>query len=406
MIGTHAPKLFNSKIKQSAINAKIIGDIPPYFICSKTIFMDQEYWALPLSAAAIGTYRVMSKEQREEEPKKIPDIEDARGVKQILLPYRNSYVSVSPVASCGVLHEINQRVFKNKIYPNKTWTIQPTMAAWSTHGEMLLNQKGKITILLKQLRNLKKNKKSFSKYITVKCRVEGMNVSSGMTAVLFPSITAIGGLIHKIEREVGQKIDFAVGFKNLDFSTSGKTTSQLKGKVVVPSLILDEITATADMILILKLDRRISDVEKYDILNYLRENPINRVAGGTTWDYSVSYEKYNDNYTFIVDCSKEVEEELQEGIDPLDIALEKYKNKGEVNEKTGVFEVTEKTGVTVNHTGYAFLEKPKKRNYTRNNYKHAWAEPIFSVVKQEKFSKNIFWTRKQKQYCVVWENCR
>ncbi|MDC4237640.1 hypothetical protein [Pasteurella multocida] len=405
MIGTHAPKLFSSKVKQSALNADIIAEVPKYYICSRTISMRQKYWALPLSAAEIGMYRAMSEEEREQQPQKIPNIEDPRLVKQLLMPFQNSYISVSPVPSCGVLHEISQRGFENKIFPIYRRTIQPVFSAWSNHGEMLLEQKGRIALLAKSLRHFPKKKKSISEYITIRCRVEKMNVSSGMAAVLFPSITAIGGLIHKIEREVGQKIDFAVGFKNLDFSTSGKRTSQLKGKVVVPSLILDEITATADMILILKLNRRISDVEKYDILNYLRENPINRVAGGTTWDYSVSYEKYNDNYTFIVDCSKEVEKWLeQDEVDALDVAFDKYKNKGEINEKTGLFVLLEKTSVIINHTGYAFLEKPRIRTNARNNYPHAWVEPVFSLVEQEKFSKRVFWTRKEKKFGVVFNH--
>ncbi|HDR1113274.1 TPA: hypothetical protein QB287_001237 [Pasteurella multocida] len=405
MIGTHAPKLFSSKVKQSALNADIIEEVPKYYICSHTISMRQKYWALPLSAAEIGIYREMTKCERENQPKKVPDIEDPRLVKQLLVPFKKSYVSVSPVPSCGVLHEISQRSFENKIFPIYRKIIQPTVAAWSTHGEMLLEQKGRIALLVKQFRYFPKKKKSLSEYLTIRCRVEKMNVSSGMTAVLFPSITAIGGLIHKIEREVGQKIDFAVGFKNLDFSTSGKTTSQLKGKMVVPSLILDEITATADVILLLKLERGASEEEKKEVLKYLQNNPLNRISGGTTWEYSVTLEKYNDNYTFIVDCSKEVEKGLeQDEVDALDVAFDKYKNKGEIKEKTGLFEITEKTSVIINHTGYAFLEKPRCRQYARNNYPHAWVEPVFSVVEQETFSRRTFWTRKEKKFGVVFNH--
>lgn len=230
MIGTHAPKLFSSKVKQSALNADIIAEVPKYYICSRTISMRKKYWALPLSAAEIGIYREMAKFERENQPKKVPSIEDPRLVKQLLMPFKKSYVSVSPVPSCGVLHEISQRGFENKIFPLYRRIIQPTIAAWSSHGEMLLEQKGKIALLIKSLRHFTKNKKSISEYLTIRCRVEKMNVSSGMTTVLFPSITAIGGAVHTIERAVNKKLDFAVGFKNLGFTTSGGLGNALKGK--------------------------------------------------------------------------------------------------------------------------------------------------------------------------------
>ncbi|AWY03347.1 hypothetical protein [Pasteurella multocida] len=405
MIGTHAPKLFSSKVKQSALNADIIAEVPKYYICSHTISMRQKYWALPLSAAEIGIYREMTKCERENQPKKVPDIEDPRLVKQLLVPFKKSYVSVSPVPSCGVLHEISQRSFEKKIFPMYRRVIQPNFAAWSTHGEMLLEQKGRIALLVKPLRHFTKKKKSISEYITIRCRVEKMNVSSGMTAVLFPSITAIGGAVHTIERAVNKKLDFALGFKNLDFTTSGSLGNALKGKKVIPQLILDEITATADVILLLKLERGASEEEKKEVLQYLQNNPLHRIAGGTTWEYSATLETYNDNYTFIVDCSKEVEKELeQSGIDVLDVAFDKYKNRGETNEKTGLFEITEKTSVIINHTGYAFLEKPRIRPNARNNYPHAWVEPVFSLVEQEKFSKRVFWTRKEKKFGVVFNH--
>ncbi|MCL7759375.1 hypothetical protein [Pasteurella multocida] len=405
MIGTHAPKLFSSKVKQSALNTDIIAEVPKYYICSHTISMRQKYWALPLSAAEIGIYREMTTAEREKQPKKVPDIEDPRLVKQLLVPFKKSYVSVSPVPSCGVLHEINLRSFENKIFPIYRKIIQPTVAAWSTHGEMLLEQKGRIALLVKQFRYFPKKKKSLSEYLTIRCKVERMNVSSGMTAILFPSITAIGGAVHTIERAVNKKLDFAVGFKNLGFTTSGSLGNALKGKKVIPQLILDEITATADVILLLKLECGASEEEKKEVLQYLQNNPLHRIAGGTTWEYSATLETYNDNYTFIVDCSKEVEKELeQSGIDVLDVAFDKYKNRGETNEKTGLFEITEKTSVIINHTGYAFLEKPRIRTNARNNYPHAWVEPVFSVVEQETFSRRAFWTRKEKKFGVVFSH--
>ncbi|HDR1268598.1 TPA: hypothetical protein QB264_001846 [Pasteurella multocida] len=405
MIGTHAPKLFSSKVKQSALNADIIAEVPKYYICSHTISMRQKYWALPLSAAEIGIYREMTKCERENQPKKVPDIEDPRLVKQLLVPFKKSYVSVSPVPSCGVLHEISQRSFEKKIFPMYRRVIQPNFAAWSTHGEMLLEQKGRIALLVKPLRHFTKKKKSISEYITIRCRVEKMNVSSGMTAVLFPSITAIGGAVHTIERAVNKKLDFAVGFKNLSFTNSGILGNALKGKKVIPQLVLDEITANADVIILLKLERGASEEEKQEVLRYLQNNPLNRIAGGTTWEYSACLDKYDDNYTFIVDCSKEVEKGLeQDEVDALDAAFDKYKNKGEINEKTGLFEITEKTSVIINHTGYAFLEKPRYRQYARNNYPHAWVEPVFSVVEQETFSRRAFWTRKEKKFGVVFSH--
>ncbi|WP_424408127.1 hypothetical protein [Pasteurella sp. PK-2025] len=356
-----------------------------------------------MTAAEMGVYRAISEEERKQHPQKIPNIEDPRLVKQLLMPFQNSYISVSPVPSCGVLHEISQRGFENKIFPIYRRTIQPVFSAWSNHGEMLLAQKGRIALLIKSLIESRQQKKSKSAYLTIKCRVEKMNVSSGMAAILFPSITAIGGAVHTIERAVNKKLDFAIGFKNLSFTKSGVLSNAVKGKKVIPQLTLDEITATADVIILLKLKRGTSEEEKKEVLDYLQSNPLNRIAGGTTWEYNAYFAPYNDNYTFVVDDSREVEQELQEGKDALDVAFDKYKNKGEVNE-TGLFEITEKTGVIINHTGYAFLESPRPREHTRNNYPHAWVEPVFSVVKQEIFSKSVFWTRKEEKFGVIFSH--
>lgn len=404
MIGTHSAKLFNSKLKQSSLNAEIIAPVPKYYICSSTVNLRQKFWALPLSAADMPMYREMVDFERESQPRRIPDIEDPRLVKQLLIPFKDSYIALSPVPSCGLLHEISQRSFEDKIYPIYRRTIQPVVAAWTNHGEMLLNQKGKLALLMKGLAKSNKEARSNTRYITIKCRIEKMNVSSGMAAVLFPSITAIGGAIHKIERVVNRKLDFAIGFKNLSYTMAGVVSQTVRAKKVVPQLILDEMTGNAELIILLRTQKDTTEEENQKILEYLQKNPLHRIAGGTTWEYYVGYEKYNDSYTFMLDMSSEITGEINEDNDVLDVTFEKYKNKGEINKKTGIFEIKEVTDVIINHTGYALLEEPKQRENTRGGYPHAWCEPIFSVIKQEKFSNEAFWTRKEEKFGVIWKN--
>jgi|AntDeeMinimDraft_5_1070356.scaffolds.fasta_scaffold20495_2 hypothetical protein len=57
MIATHTPKMFNARLKTSAVASRIEGSIPDDLICSRTTDMRRECWAAPSNAADMKIWR-------------------------------------------------------------------------------------------------------------------------------------------------------------------------------------------------------------------------------------------------------------------------------------------------------------------------------------------------------------
>ncbi|NIH33112.1 hypothetical protein [Hafnia paralvei] len=414
MIATHAPKMFNARIKSSAIAAKIVGKVPPSMICSQTIKMRREMWAAPVSAAEMKIWREAVAKLPNDfslEPQ-LPDIKDPQ-LKQLLIPtdWRNDqYISVSPVASMGVIHELYKRLYEQNLLFKK-WVIQPTPAAMANHGEALLMQSGAVRMLCRgPAKIVQGNWRGDFVQLTARC--EGMNISSGMVAAGFPAITAIGGFVHSLERKIGQDIEFAFGFKSADWVSgvpkltlykasdrSSSPTGRVKGACKVtpgPGYSTEEIVANCEIVLLLKT--KADSAELKDILMN-----THRISGGRLFNVEVSVISNGipPKASYILDASADINRKRKnDGLDSLQAALEMYAMDG--GWVDGEWYQL-RNGYTLNQTGYAFLERPIERTGSRGNYPHAWAEPTFTLITQGSMSENCWWSKNSNDTGMFWK---
>lgn len=404
MLFTHTPKIFNARIKQNAISARIEGSITDAIICSKTTNMRKEFWASPRSAADMKKAREESSNISNDFVLQtyFPELSDPQ-LKQILLPmdWRNDqYVSITPVASMGIIHELYHRLNEKRL-PFFEKVIQPTKAAIANHGEALLMQSGAVRMLR---RGPKKQKSSEWKgdFVQITGLCSSMNISSGMVAIGLPAITAIGGFVHYIERKIGKEIEFALGIKSscwrqgvprltINKGNNDSSTGRVNGNSIKvrPGYSADEFLATGEIVLLLK-----TDAENDLLVNILANT--NRIAGGSLFNVKVCSIKNGTppDASYIIDASSEIEKK-QEDIDNLDTALRMYSSSEDWKFC--------KNGHTLNQTGYALLEKPRRRALSRENYMHAWAEPVFSIINQGAMTDSAWWSRKNREWGVLWQ---
>lgn len=375
MIGTHAPKLFNSRIQQAAICADIQGEIPKQYICSKNLTQGKKYWALPNSAAYMRIFKEQIEALKGKPEDVLPD-NIAPEIKQLLLPYQNDYVSVSPVPSCMVLSEVWKRL-KEKETTYKHWTIQPTQAAMATHGQILSEQYGRVRMFIRGTKKVDARLAEKDSFVQLEAEIQDLNIASGMVAQGFPAITAIGGLVHMLERETNQKIQFAIGFKKIQHHEGVKKFSRYKSGNITPALITEEITGNARIVLLLK-GYNLEDIAK--ALKGIRRFASGRIVDETI---SIQHNTQPSAASFLNDAS----DDLVIATDALDAAIDVYKGKDSMH--------------TIIHAGYAFLEEPTLRTDSRQG-KHTWAEPLFASVCLSPFSKQSWWSRYEEDKFVVW----
>lgn len=430
MIATHTPKMFNARLRQAGVRARIIEAMPSFVICSQTVNMQNELWAAPTNAAHIGKYReeIESLPQDYEFLPDIPNITDTQ-TKQILLPTEQwtngDYVSVTPLASMGVLHEVYHRLKIEKL-PFHKWLIQSVPAAWANHGGALQKQRGYVRMLRRgvaKIEDSSPNEGWTGSFVQLKTRVEGMNISSGMVAIGWPALTAIGGLVHALERKTNCELEFALGMENSDWKLSvpkiavvrGNSVSTAGGRlkprtlsngrmtsigelVATPGVVTEEITANCNIVLLLRSKTQSME----NIASELKK--IYRIAGGSVFDSTVTIH-FNEKpcpASYLLDASRDIEIMLKRGAsDTLDAALKMYGDGGEwVN---GWKWYQPRNGYTLNMSGYAYLESPVHRPGVRENYRHAWGESIFSLVTQGSMSDEAWWTRKNIPGGVIWK---
>lgn len=411
MISTHTPKMFNARIKSAAILAKIEGQISDCIICSQTTVMRKEMWAAPANAADMKQWRDTIARLPDDfvlEPC-LPDIKDPQ-LKQLLVPadWRNDlYVSVTPVASMGVMHELYRRLYEQNL-PFRKWIIQPTPAAMANHGEALLMQSGSVRLLRRGPAKITQGSWR-GDFVQLTARCEGMNISSGMVAVGFPAITAIGGYIHSLERKIGQDIEFAFGINSADWvsgvpkittykNSYGSSTGRVKGGKVapVPGYSTEEIVANCEIVLLLKT--KADPLELRDILVN-----THRLAGGRLFDVDVSVisDGIPPSASYLLDASSDIaRKRKKEGSDSLQAALEMYAMDGSWID--GEWHQP-RNGYTLNQTGYAFLEQPVERIAARGNYPHAWAESTFSLITQGSMTESCWWSKNSNEAGVFWK---
>ncbi len=414
MISTHTPKMFNARIKSLAISSRIIS-ISESLICSKTTNMRKEFWAAPDNAAFLKNWRETVAKLPDDftSETSLPKIMDPH-LKQLLIPidWRNDqYISVTPVSSMGLMHELYKRVYEQNI-PFREWTIQPNSASIANHGEALLMQAGTVRLLRRGLSKIQKGKWR-GDFVQMTARCEGMNISSGMIATGFPAISAVGGFIHTIERKTGLDLEFAIGFNSIDWihgvpkivvhkGSHGSSVSRVKGKKVKiqPGYSTEEIKANCEIVLLINT-KTISNSASNSLIDCLES--AHRLAGGALFDVETCIVRNGApaNASYLLDASIEITRKSQkENIDNLQSALDIYSKNAKWTDK-GWYQP--KNGYTLNQTGFAFLERPSYREGSRGNYKHAWCEPAFSLITQGSMTENCWWHRKTNNAGAFWE---
>lgn len=412
MIGTHAPKLLNPKVKQQALRARLDAGVPRRLICSRNVAMRREMWALPLNAAEMSVEREVIGTGLFSTDEILPSVTDG-GVKQVLVPTgqvgTGEYACLAPVNSCGLLHEMWHRI-REKNLPSWRWVVQPTPAAMANHGEQLLLQSGSLRLLRRgvwTLRDMKRPIKFSEDVVQLTGYVERMNIGSGALATGFPAMTAIGGMVHAIERECGIALDFAVGYGNVEFGISAKKIVEMRrgsiaaSKAGTPGMLSDELTGDGRIVLLLKPAQSGADIQRVaDAACTVR-----RVAGGALRDDRVDVLRSPGFANWISDAGHRaawhlhgMSTELGRRADILDAALGMYGLSGEwVDGKWA----QPRVGFTLNMTGYGYLGVPSpEAAWARQNYPAGWAEPLFSVVTQTRLPS--WWSRSSKPWGVVW----
>lgn len=392
MIATHTPKYFNARVKNEAICSRI-ENVAEYLVCSKNVSMRKELWACPLNSANMKKTRaeIEALEDGSEVEAYLPNITDPK-VKQLLLPFDGDYISVSPVPSVGLLNELFNRLREQRIH-NYKHIIQPNLLALANHGEGLLSQAGFIRALRRGVFRVDK-KEYKDNFVQLTANCQSMNISNGMVAIGFPAITAIGGLVHSIERKIGKDILFSIGLKKCNWKKGIEKSVAVVGKKVSNVLVTDEVKANADIVILLKTDD-VNDLES--IAKELKG--VTRICGGSLFNENVSIIKNGmpDYASYLYDCSFNLKATNEK--DVLQVALDFYAS--DRKEVDGKLKATG-NNYTLNQTGYALLETPTERNNSRNGYKHAWVEPVFSLVAQTDMCNLAWWVRSQDEQGVFW----
>jgi len=381
MIGTHSFKTKNSKIKQKSISANILSEVENGYLCSKTINLKRKYFALPKSAAEMKKFREAAVDCQSN-PVFLPEIEDPN-IPQLLVPLKNwqndEYLTVSPAYSSGVVHEIYLR---SKDLNLSNHIVQPTPAAMANHGEAILLQAGRLKVFKRGISDMKISRWK-GNFVKMECTVVNMNISSGGLSVGFPALTAIKGFVHTIERECGKSLRFAVGFKKIEHSSGKKSSNNMRKALMKemkrPLICIDEITARAKIVLLIE-----SSEKDDEIAEYLRKKAT-RIAGGSLFDIEVDIckETKAPDAVYLKDVSKR----LRASSDSLKSALNLYHFKGK--REGGWVQKNRKYTIVQSH--YALLEEPKSKNKVRNrNYPHAFAEPVFSIVRLSKMHSSCW----------------
>lgn len=455
MLATHHLKLLDPTLKLKAIQKVIDFEVPKHLICSKNIDLRQLLWACPNNAADIRIWR-------EESAKALPLVKDGTyqfteqfptefdgHMKAVLLPtvdnvegYQKKndipYISTTPVPSLGVVHEVFKRTFETGKSSNLVdHVLQSNAMSLSNHGETLLMQAGHYRAFNAHIPAKKYLSQTDFDYISesiddsfmmLTARIEKMNANSGLIAEGLPSITAIGGFVHMLERETMQNISFAVGVKSVDIQEgkqryvdqSVKNKANLrKGVLSNVRATMAETTATVELVLLLKTDNLPDSTNVYDLVNILEKEQY-RIAGGVVWDQQVLFESL-DEYQFInvkwLYSPKHFQNKIDRYFDqnPTITVHQKTTDKETITfeRKPDLLDCA----IELHHTyekgnsysivsnGYIYLEEPHERYGIRTNgYDHAFSETAFCLVNisNETDFSTLFWKRYNHKHCVFW----
>ncbi|MDO4700692.1 MAG: type I-F CRISPR-associated protein Csy2 [Moraxella sp.] len=377
MLATHSVKLINAKAQQDAVCSQIIDELDKRYLTSQSIEMTKKYWSCPRSSANIKHFKDTQPAEH------LPNIQDGRAIKQLLIPtqdWRNdNYISITPLESMGLLHELYLRLKDNDSIKFKRFLLEPNVPAWGNHGELMVEQKGRLYLLQRRLANIV-SENDTEEMICVSFMAQGANITSGFVTYGHPAITAIGGLVHTLERAVGDDIKFAIGIRSIIPENQKRYNSYNKVKKKTIWGITNELTATLEIRLLLKSD----NLPK--LQQCLLETPILRFAGGSIWDYKVFATDAPPVANYLIDATCDIQTD----------------DKRDVLSQALFLHASTPSIYSLNQAGYALLETPKERKNSRNSYKHAWAEPIYIMTKQSSFTKKAWWHRHLAENHIIW----
>ena len=387
MIATHNPKTFNPRLKQAPVIARLDADKLPQQMLHSGNTIGNDLFAAPRNAADMSLARAQAEVGHFEAH--IPDIQDGR-IKQLMLPWRDDYVAITPLPSGKVMQQVHERARTMQEHP-RLWAhmrlIQPVPAAANNHGDPIAAKAGRV-LLIEQRTFPVAAQDVDSTYgvhgVLLTADITGLQISSNYVQVGMPAITAIGGAVHVIERETGLSLPFAVSIDPFDRWNDGKMGGRraLDGSAI-KDVVLDEITANTRLLLLLECAPRDHEIVK----NALQK--LTRIAGGTLWNHAVT--------SITPDAIQPPRRWIMpgtvipsEGLDML-AACVNYRR-------------TEPADRALTQAGYAFLHEPRTQAMTRNNGGlHAWAEPMFNMCRLQILDAGGFWRYKQNTAGCWWE---
>lgn len=382
MIGTHTSKLTNPKAQQNALSAEIIGEINPKWICSSTVDLEKKFFACPKNAADISKWKLIAAEANHNKKNNLnyflPDITDGRFVKQILLPLDDSYenyVNASPVESLGLLREVWIRSKELEISPWR-YILEPTPSAYANHGELMLDQAGRLALLMRRIDYTVLKRGAKTTCVALIADITNINIGAGWIGAGFPAITGVGGLVHALERNIGAKIAFAIGFKSLECSryTLGTNYARKTQKnLITKPRLISELNGNGQVVLLLHCpgyEKQIAEIVTQQ---------TTRINGGSL---------HNKVVKIIINQSPPIASYLKDfssyicptnNTDILTDSLLSYQD-----------------GYLINQIGFASLEEPVfGRTAVRSpDYPHSWCEPLHTVLSQSSFDDDCWWHRR------------
>jgi hypothetical protein len=403
-IATHSAKSFDSRQKQGAVRARIKSEIDRKYICSVNIDTEQTYFAMPYSASDIKVARDKIKSGAfNQEEAFSPVIARA---KQIFLPLAqvDSYYVGTVMASGAVLKEVSNRVFRKKIY-YKRWKVAASPMASNNHGDPVAMQAGKVNLIAAKTQIFAKSEWR-GDFVEFSATVYDANLASGMVCAGFPSIAAVGGLIHSIERKLGYDLEFCLGVIQSEPKYSGTrgTNHQREDRAVTKSTkvapFLDEIKGVIKIVLLVR------PADRGDLEAIQKEmSRVNNFAGGSAFDCKITLVT-NDcpqKASYLSDASNLIEEDLRAGTrDALDSALTFIHRAGFFNEENGYANREIPPIYSLNSAGYAFLNEAKPETEVRGDYLHVFVEPIFTLIQQGPMRECSWWKREKNNDKVLW----
>lgn len=407
-VATHSLKVLDSRNKQTAIRTEL-NDLGNRIFASH--LLKTKVFASPFNAALIRDARAEAVQVNEgniQFEKHIPRIEDGK-LKQLLIPFQNDYLSITPSPNLHVIESLNK--YRMAIHSYHKQCLQPVGAAITNHGDPLISFRGYLNLVRNWIPKYHPEKTKFNKpVILIQARCENMNVSSSYVSTGLPQLTAIGGFIHTIERALNIKLPFGFGiqfFKDVGTVKKGVAVgrdSNSKSNAHKNVLFCDEITANTEIAFVLGacdsiLLQQVKDFSK----------TMNRFSGGCLFDIRVSMTDEVDGYFWYEADSDPTPLDQVKISDEVDYKhnlkpefLDDYINWENENPAFSGFLKCTSLNYKLIQAGYALLNEPTVDPMARSESKlHAWAEPVFTLIQLT--NSPSFFTLNQKDNLFIWE---